>query len=140
MVTGQLNVIINFCLFKSTSKFKSQTTTLPAHWKFGIHSRDEQPAMPSPTTPPRDQHSSLPVASENDFDHTLSRLDDTTSSALIRYFQNLEEADTPASPITPKYHTGKLPNSKAADGKPRLLLMGQRRQVALPHCAISWAD
>lgn len=40
---------------------------------------------------------------------------------------NLEQAEAPASPITPKYHTGRLPNSKAADGKPRLLLMGQRR-------------
>ncbi|KIW04776.1 hypothetical protein, variant [Verruconis gallopava] len=40
---------------------------------------------------------------------------------------NLEQAESPASSAAPKYHTGKLPNSKVADGKPRLLLMGQRR-------------
>ena len=73
------------------------------------------------------QHSPSPSIDQHDFDHTLSRLDDNTSSTLMRYFQNLEQAEAPASPITPKYHTGKLPNSKAADGKPRLLLMGQRR-------------
>ncbi|KAK8210499.1 ras-related GTP-binding protein-like protein C [Phyllosticta capitalensis] len=46
---------------------------------------------------------------------------------LMRYLQDLQNADIPPSPVTPRYHTGRLPNSKAGDGKPRLLLMGQRR-------------
>lgn len=50
---------------------------------------------------------------------------------LERYLQDLPNADIPAVPIPPKYHTGKIPNSKTGDGKPRLLLMGQRRYVFL---------
>ncbi|KAF2230454.1 ras-related GTP-binding protein-like protein C [Viridothelium virens] len=46
---------------------------------------------------------------------------------LTRYISDLQDADTPANPIQPKWHTGRLPNSKQGDGKPRLLLMGQRR-------------
>lgn len=46
---------------------------------------------------------------------------------LMRYLQDLQDAENPSSPLTPKYHTGRLPNNKAGDGKPRLLLMGQRR-------------
>ena len=46
---------------------------------------------------------------------------------LTRYLSDLQDADTPANPIQPKWHTGRLPNSKVGDGKPRLLLMGQRR-------------
>ncbi|KAF2756811.1 ras-related GTP-binding protein-like protein C [Pseudovirgaria hyperparasitica] len=45
----------------------------------------------------------------------------------MRYLQDLPDADVPQSPEQPRYHTGKLPNSKAGDGKPRLMLMGQRR-------------
>lgn len=51
----------------------------------------------------------------------------TVKLTLMRYLQDLQDAETPSSPTTPKYHTGRLPNSKAGDGKPRLLLMGQRR-------------
>ncbi|OJD30175.1 gtr1 g domain containing protein [Diplodia corticola] len=46
---------------------------------------------------------------------------------LMRYFQDLQNAEIPPSPVAPRFHTGRLPNSKAGDGKPRLLLMGQRR-------------
>lgn len=46
---------------------------------------------------------------------------------LMRYLQDLQNAEIPPSPVTPRYHTGRLPNSKVGDGKPRLLLMGQRR-------------
>jgi Ras-related GTP-binding protein C/D len=46
---------------------------------------------------------------------------------LMRYLQDLPDADIPPSPVQPRYHTGRLPNNKAGDGKPRLLLMGQRR-------------
>ncbi|TKA74596.1 hypothetical protein B0A49_03663 [Cryomyces minteri] len=47
---------------------------------------------------------------------------------MMRYLQDLHQAETPA-PVaqTPKYHTGRLPNSRAQDGKPRLMLMGQKR-------------
>ncbi|KAI9709091.1 MAG: hypothetical protein M1820_003537 [Bogoriella megaspora] len=46
---------------------------------------------------------------------------------LTRYLSDLQDADTPANPIPPKWHTGRLPNnSRLGDGKPRLLLMGQR--------------
>ncbi|KAF2735661.1 ras-related GTP-binding protein-like protein C [Polyplosphaeria fusca] len=41
--------------------------------------------------------------------------------------EDLPDADTPPTDMPPRYHTGRLPNSKAGDGKPRLLLMGQRR-------------
>ena len=60
----------------------------------------------------------------------LHRIKPGAKVTLMRYLQDLNEAETPASPITPKFHTGRLPNSKAADGKPRLLLMGQRRYVS----------
>jgi hypothetical protein len=49
---------------------------------------------------------------------------------IERYLQDLANADTPPVTIAPKYHTGKIPNSKSRDGKPRLLLMGQRRYVS----------
>ena len=52
---------------------------------------------------------------------------DYASESLIRYLQELPDADRPANPIVPKFHTGKIPNSKTGDGKPRLLLMGQKR-------------
>lgn len=41
--------------------------------------------------------------------------------------EDLPDADVPPGEIPPRFHTGRLPNSKAGDGKPRLLLMGQRR-------------
>ncbi|KAF1998414.1 ras-related GTP-binding protein-like protein C [Amniculicola lignicola CBS 123094] len=41
--------------------------------------------------------------------------------------EDLHHAETPATDIPPRFHTGRLPNSKSGDGKPRLLLMGQRR-------------
>lgn len=46
---------------------------------------------------------------------------------IERYLQDLHDAETPSSPVTHKYHTGRLPNGKVGDNKPRLLLMGQRR-------------
>jgi Ras-related GTP-binding protein C/D len=47
----------------------------------------------------------------------------------MKYLQDLPDADIPVSDMAPQYHTGRVPNSKAGDGKPRLLLMGQRRYV-----------
>ncbi|KAL5465228.1 hypothetical protein PMIN06_000711 [Paraphaeosphaeria minitans] len=44
--------------------------------------------------------------------------------------EDLPDAEVPhTEPVPPRFHTGRLPNSKAGDGKPRLLLMGQRRCV-----------
>ncbi|KAF1811487.1 hypothetical protein P152DRAFT_489210 [Eremomyces bilateralis CBS 781.70] len=57
----------------------------------------------------------------------LERAPPGSRLTLMRYLQDLNDAETPASPLEPRYHTGKLPNSKTGDGKPRLMLMGQRR-------------
>jgi hypothetical protein len=38
-----------------------------------------------------------------------------------------ESEPAPASPAKAKFNTGKLPNPKSEEGKPRLLLVGQRR-------------
>ena len=46
---------------------------------------------------------------------------------MDRFLQDLAHAEQPAVDFPPQYHTGRVPNSKAGDGKPRLLLMGQRR-------------
>ena len=58
------------------------------------------------------------------------RLKPGAQLTLIRYLQDLPDAEIPVTDVPPRYHTGRLPNSKAGDGKPRLLLMGQRRCVA----------
>jgi len=60
-------------------------------------------------------------------DTGMSRFNTPSKLTLVRYLQGLNEAEVPHSLDPPKYHTGKLPNSKAQDGRPRLLLMGQRR-------------
>jgi Ras-related GTP-binding protein C/D len=46
---------------------------------------------------------------------------------MDRFLQDLPNAEQPPVEFPPQYHTGRVPNSKAGDGKPRLLLMGQRR-------------
>ncbi|CAI6336538.1 unnamed protein product [Periconia digitata] len=49
-------------------------------------------------------------------------------SSTTPSMEDLPEAEVPhTDPVPPRFHTGRLPNSKAGDGKPRLLLMGQRR-------------
>ncbi|KAF2395985.1 hypothetical protein EJ06DRAFT_252692 [Trichodelitschia bisporula] len=58
-------------------------------------------------------------------DAPLSRFRHGKRLTLERYLQDLPFADRPPSPQ--RYHTGKIPNTKTGDGKPRLLLMGQRR-------------
>lgn len=59
-----------------------------------------------------------------------SRLKPGAQLTLMRYLQDLPDAEVPPTdPVPPRFHTGRLPNSKAGDGKPRLLLMGQRRCV-----------
>jgi len=64
---------------------------------------------------------------EEEEQESLSKINPGARLTLERFLQDLPNADTPANPIPPKYHTGKIPNSKTGDGKPRLLLMGQRR-------------
>ncbi|KAF9695639.1 hypothetical protein EKO04_006368 [Ascochyta lentis] len=46
---------------------------------------------------------------------------------MERFLQDLPSADQPPMDFSQQYHTGRVPNSKGRDGKPRLLLMGQRR-------------
>lgn len=46
---------------------------------------------------------------------------------MERFLQDLPSADQPPVDFSQQYHTGRVPNSKGRDGKPRLLLMGQRR-------------
>lgn len=76
-------------------------------------------------------HASLPDSNDDfenrDLTEPLSRFKPDRRATLMRFFQNLDYAETPPDPTPPKYHTGKLPNSKSGDGKPRLLLMGQKR-------------
>lgn len=56
-----------------------------------------------------------------------SLLKPSAQLTMDRFLQDLPNADQPPVDFSPQYHTGRVPNSKAGDGKPRLLLMGQRR-------------
>jgi Ras-related GTP-binding protein C/D len=56
-----------------------------------------------------------------------SLLKPSAQLTMDRFLQDLPNAEEPPVDFTPQYHTGRVPNSKAGDGKPRLLLMGQRR-------------
>ena len=56
-----------------------------------------------------------------------SLLKPSAQLTMDRFLQDLAHAEQPAVDFPPQYHTGRVPNSKAGDGKPRLLLMGQRR-------------
>lgn len=56
-----------------------------------------------------------------------AKLKPSAQLTMDRFLQDLSNADQPPVDFPPQYHTGRVPNSKAGDGKPRLLLMGQRR-------------
>jgi Ras-related GTP-binding protein C/D len=56
-----------------------------------------------------------------------SLLKPSAQLTMARFLQDLPNAEEPPVDFAPQYHTGRVPNSKAGDGKPRLLLMGQRR-------------
>jgi len=58
-----------------------------------------------------------------------SLLKPSAQLTMDRFLQDLAHAEQPPVDFPPQYHTGRVPNSKAGDGKPRLLLMGQRRYV-----------
>ena len=58
-----------------------------------------------------------------------SLLKPSAQLTMDRFLQDLPNAEQPPVDFSPQYHTGRVPNSKAGDGKPRLLLMGQRRYV-----------
>ena len=57
------------------------------------------------------------------------RVKTPAEKSLQRVLQN--DAGGPSAPpapeARPQYHTGRMPNSKLGDNKPRLLLMGQKR-------------
>jgi Ras-related GTP-binding protein C/D len=61
----------------------------------------------------------------------FSNVEDEAQQTLIRYLQDLPNADAPTDGGPLPLHSGILPNSKSASDKPRLLLMGQRRHVIL---------
>jgi Ras-related GTP-binding protein C/D len=56
-----------------------------------------------------------------------SLLNPSAQLTIDRFLQDLPNAEQPPVEFPPQYHTGRVPNSNAGDGKPRLLLMGQRR-------------
>ena len=66
-------------------------------------------------------------ASEEDASASSSLLKPSAQLTMDRFLQDLPNAEQPPLDFPPQYHTGRVPNSKAGDGKPRLLLMGQRR-------------
>ncbi|KAF2104062.1 hypothetical protein NA57DRAFT_29663 [Rhizodiscina lignyota] len=80
-------------------------------------------ASPSPSDAVRGDSTS----ESNQHEQPLQQFQPGARLTLERYFQDLQDADTPSSPLVPRYHTGRLPNGKIGDNKPRLLLMGQRR-------------
>lgn len=89
-------------------------------------------------------HSSLRNVLPSDLEEPLqadpSRLKPGAQLTLMRYLQDLPDAEAPhTDAVPPRFHTGRLPNSKAGDGKPRLLLMGQRRCV-VAFCVSSSTD
>jgi len=54
------------------------------------------------------------------------RVKTPAEKSLQRILQN-EPGAAAAPENRPQYHTGRMPNSKLGDNKPRLLLMGQKR-------------
>jgi hypothetical protein len=61
--------------------------------------------------------------------HTLlSNVDHKTKRTLIRYLQDLPDADKPATPALAQA-SSKQQSSDSSNGKPKLVLMGQRRYV-----------
>ncbi|KAF2843533.1 ras-related GTP-binding protein-like protein C [Patellaria atrata CBS 101060] len=66
-------------------------------------------------------------AQSNSHDDSQEGFRTPTNLTLMKYLQELPDAERPPNPLQQQYHTGRVPNSKAGDGKPRLLLMGQRR-------------
>lgn len=81
----------------------------------------------SQPTPPHSNPLDALLGPEHASVGSASRLDPSAQLTLMRYLQDLPDADIPPSTATNRYHTGRVPNSKSGDGKPRLLLMGQRR-------------
>lgn len=57
----------------------------------------------------------------------MPRLLTEAELSLQRVLQQDQPHADPATETRPQYHTGRLPNSKLGDNKPRLLLMGQKR-------------
>ena len=68
-------------------------------------------------------------AEESQASASSSLLKPSAQLTMDRFLQDLPNAEQPHVDFPPQYHTGRVPNSKAGDGKPRLLLMGQRRWV-----------
>jgi hypothetical protein len=66
----------------------------------------------------------------------LANVDHKTKRTLIRYLQDLPDADKPPTSALAQA-SNKQQNSKSSNGKPKLVLMGQRRYVSLyKYCII----
>lgn len=74
-----------------------------------------------------EEHGTQQVPAQSSASSSL--LDPRAQLTMERFLQDLPNAEQPPQEFPPQYHTGRVPNSKAGDGKPRLLLMGQRRSV-----------
>jgi len=79
---------------------------------------------PSRQVPTREEDGAQQAAQSS---ANSSLLDPRAQLTMDRFLQDLPNAEQPPQEFPPQYHTGRVPNSKAGDGKPRLLLMGQRR-------------
>ncbi|KAI9764764.1 MAG: GTP-binding protein gtr2 [Geoglossum simile] len=66
-----------------------------------------------------------PAKREQPEEHGAWRSKTPAILTLERFMQDQTDPENPNP--SPKFHTGRLPNNRSGDGKPRLLLMGQRR-------------
>tara|TARA_R110002003_G_scaffold130_11_gene12231 strand:- start:10214 stop:10516 length:303 start_codon:yes stop_codon:yes gene_type:complete len=82
---------------------------------------------PAHMTGAAEEHGTQQVPAQSSASSSL--LDPRAQLTMERFLQDLPNAEQPPQEFPPQYHTGRVPNSKAGDGKPRLLLMGQRRSV-----------
>lgn len=77
-------------------------------------------------TAPRAIRRRLSEESSDEHPGAGQRVKTPAEVSLQRILQN--DGGAPAAPEPrPQYHTGRMPNSKLGDNKPRLLLMGQKR-------------
>lgn len=80
-------------------------------------------------TAPRAVRRKLSEESSDERPGAGQRVKTPAEKSLQRILQNQPGASSgPSAPQPrPQYHTGRMPNSKLGDNKPRLLLMGQKR-------------
>jgi hypothetical protein len=106
---------------------RSVLAVYPVRLLFPMESRIIARRPSAPLADPREtgDHGAHPVPTQSSASSSL--LDPRAQLTMERFLQDLPNAEQPPQEFPPQYHTGRMPNSKAGDGKPRLLLMGQRR-------------